>query len=117
MFEVMRYFLLFVGVRTPTIYFVDEQTRCIYMEFIENSLTAHELIGRLQSQQALEARGADSASSPEVTQALQQLAERIGALVASLHRQSTLISCFVLVVLVIGALRCELRNLCLRSLR
>ena len=54
-------------------------------------MTAHELIGRLQSQQALGARHSDSASSPEVAQALQQLAKRIGALVASLHRQSTVI--------------------------
>ncbi len=35
--------------RTPTVYLVDDSTRSIYLELVTSSLTAHELVSRLQA--------------------------------------------------------------------
>ena len=62
------------GICTPAVYFVDYTTHCIYMEEVENSVTARDRINNL-----LATPGEESAQS------LQVLAEKIGCSLADMH--------------------------------
>lgn len=62
------------GICTPAVYYVDYTTHCIYMEEIENCVTARDHINELLD-------GPSDASE----QSLQSLAEKIGSTLAVMH--------------------------------
>ena len=62
------------GICTPAVYFVDYTTHCIYMEEIQNSVTARDHVNEL-----LETPGEES------EQSLQILAEKVGCTLADMH--------------------------------
>jgi len=62
------------GICTPAVYFVDYTTHCIYMEEIQNSVTARDHVNEL-----LETPGEESEKS------LQILAEKVGCTLADMH--------------------------------
>ena len=62
------------GICTPAVYFVDYTTHCIYMEEIQNSVTARDHVNEL-----LETPGEES------EQSLQILAEKVGGTLADMH--------------------------------
>lgn len=62
------------GICTPAVYFVDYTTHCIFMEEVQNSVTARDRINNL-----LETPGEES------QQSLQILAEKIGSSLADMH--------------------------------
>jgi len=62
------------GICTPAVYFVDYTTHCIYMEEIQNSVTARDHVNEL-----LETPGEES------EQGLQILAEKVGCTLADMH--------------------------------
>nr|XP_054763658.1 EKC/KEOPS complex subunit Tp53rkb-like [Lytechinus pictus] len=62
------------GITTPVVYFVDNETHSIHMEYIEDSLTVREYIQQIQS---------SGASIDD--ERLVSLASKIGATLASMH--------------------------------
>lgn len=62
------------GISTPAVYFVDYTSHCIFMEEIQNSVTARDCINNL-----LETPSAESEAS------LQSLAQKIGSCLAEMH--------------------------------
>ena len=68
------FFFSVLGICTPTIFFVDQENSCIYMEDIENSVTVRDFIQKHQK----------SATSDDQT-ALEELADKIGKVLASMH--------------------------------
>ncbi|XP_072013537.1 EKC/KEOPS complex subunit Tp53rkb-like [Amphiura filiformis] len=62
------------GITTPTVFFVDQENQCIYMEDIQDSVTVRDFIRRLQK-----------STSPDDQTALQELADKIGSVLASMH--------------------------------
>ena len=63
------------GIRTPTIFMVDMETKSIYMEYVEPSITVREFISCLQ-----ENRGGDDS--------LLGLAEKIGEVIGKAHKSN-----------------------------
>ena len=62
------------GICTPAVFFVDYTTHCIYMEEVENSITARDHINSLLKEHCEESE-----------QMLHSLAEKIGSCLASMH--------------------------------
>ena len=62
------------GICTPAVYFVDYTTHCIYMEEVQNSVTARDRINNLLETPSVESE-----------QSLHILAEKIGSSLAKIH--------------------------------
>ncbi|EDO33026.1 predicted protein [Nematostella vectensis] len=64
-----------VGITTPTVYFVDYEAFCIYMERIEDCMTVRDVVNGLLEDSSLQA-----------TEKLYELAKEIGVLLAKMHQ-------------------------------
>ena len=64
----------FPGITTPVVYFVDNETHSIHMEYIEDSLTVREYIQQIQN---------SGASNDD--ERLVSLTTKIGTTLASMH--------------------------------
>lgn len=68
-------FLFWTGIHTPTIYMVDMESSCIYMEYFKNAVTVREFVNNCRSQQ-------------EGSEHLLAIAEMIGQVIGIAHKHN-----------------------------
>lgn len=71
-----------VGIRTPTLYLVDFERRCIFMENVENSITVKEYIFKLTE------KTDDKAKMDSNNVKLEKLTQKIGAILSRMHKNN-----------------------------